>query len=74
MVEHWKHSGPPVYMSVASYLGMVKPRSKTGGAPKNTSHPVTQSARSGANAEEISKYGNLEELAAMFGETGGVIQ
>lgn len=24
MVEHWKTSGPPVYMAVAGYLGLIK--------------------------------------------------
>lgn len=24
MVEHWKLNGPPVYMAVAGYLGLIK--------------------------------------------------
>lgn len=24
MVEHWKTNGPPVYMAVAGYLGLIK--------------------------------------------------
>lgn len=32
MVEHWKHNGPPVYMSVAGYLGLIKPASQRPGA------------------------------------------
>lgn len=28
MQDHWKYSGPPVYMSVAGYLGLIKDRPK----------------------------------------------
>lgn len=55
MVRHWKHNGPPVYMAVAGYLGLIK---------EDKDIPKTD--------EE--KYGNLEELAAMFEQSGGVIQ
>lgn len=27
MQDHWLHNGPPVYMSVAGYLGLIKKRS-----------------------------------------------
>lgn len=26
MQEHWKYDGPPVYIAVAAYLGMIKKR------------------------------------------------
>jgi len=32
MIEHWKRHGPPVYMSVAGYLGLIKEETK--GKPK----------------------------------------
>lgn len=25
MLEHWKLNGPPVYIAVAGYLGLIKP-------------------------------------------------
>jgi len=28
MQDHWKYNGPPVYMAVAHYLGMVHERPK----------------------------------------------
>lgn len=24
MIEHWRQNGPPVYMAVAGYLGLIK--------------------------------------------------
>jgi hypothetical protein len=30
MIKHWKTNGPPVYMAVAGYLGLIKPEAKTG--------------------------------------------
>lgn len=56
MLKHWKENGPPVYMAVAGYLGLIKPAAKR------------------ENASEEEKYGNLEELEAMFAGSGGVIQ
>lgn len=32
MVDHWKHNGPPVYMAVAGYLGLIKPEKERPGA------------------------------------------
>ncbi len=61
MQDHWDQFGPPVYISVASYLGLNKSGDKTARAPNGD----------GKSDEE--KYGNLEELAAMFGDSGGVI-
>lgn len=62
MVEHWKEHGPPVYRSVAAYLQM------TGKGGAGDAAPTT------SREAKDSRYGNLEELAAMFGDTGGVIQ
>ncbi len=31
MVKHWEESGPPVYMSVAGYLGLIKDGKKSYG-------------------------------------------
>lgn len=57
MLDHWEEFGPPVYITAAAYLGLGK-----SGGPDG---------KSGQTDEE--KYGNLEELAAMFQGTGGVI-
>lgn len=50
MLTHWGKYGPPVYMSVAGYLGLIKEDKKAS-----------------------KEYGSLDELAAMFGSTGGEI-
>jgi hypothetical protein len=55
MVEHWQANGPPVYMAVAGYLGLIKTTGRKGQTDKE-------------------RYGNLEELAAMFQSSGGMIQ
>ncbi len=57
-------NGPPVYMSVAGYMGLIKKQSSP-----NPSGPPPSSSRE----REEQKYGNLEELEAMFSSTGGVI-
>lgn len=35
MVDWWEQNGPPVYISAASYLGLVKPKKKGSQAPGN---------------------------------------
>ena len=57
MLDWWEQNGPPVYMSVAAYLGLYD--------KKKTSQK--KSAKSG-------KSGDLNQLAAMFAGTGGMIQ
>lgn len=32
MLDHWLEKGPPVYISVASYLGLIKPKSENKGS------------------------------------------
>lgn len=61
MQDHWEEFGPPVYISAASYLGLNKPDGK-------------KSSPNGTGKSDEDKYGNLDELAAMFGDTGGMIQ
>lgn len=63
MVDHWTENGPPVYMAVAGYLGLIKEKKK-GDKPSG----------SGNSSNDAKRYGNLEELAAMFNGTGGMIQ
>jgi hypothetical protein len=29
MVEFWSENGPPVYVSAAAYLGLIKPKKKS---------------------------------------------
>lgn len=65
MVDHWEAFGPPVYMPVASYFGLNKGRKAD--VPKDT--PEVSAGT--ASQEDVEKYGNLNELAAMFGS--GVI-
>lgn len=36
MVEHWKQNGPPVYMAVAGYLGLIKTDGKASSTKKDT--------------------------------------
>lgn len=67
MVDHWEAYGPPVYMSVASYLGLNK------GSKQDKDLDVPKVSSGSATEEEIAKYGNLNELAALFGGTGGQI-
>lgn len=67
MVDHWEAYGPPVYMAVASYLGLNK------GTKKDSSLDVPKVSAGTATEEEVSKYGNLNELAALFGGSGGRI-
>lgn len=57
MVDHWKKNGPPVYISVALYLGLNKP-----GKSAPHSGPPTEA-----------EVGDLSELEAMFSGNGGVI-
>lgn len=65
MVDHWEAYGPPVYMTVASYFGLNS-------GSKKPDLAVPQVSSGSATPEDIEKYGNLNELAAMFGS--GVIQ
>lgn len=67
MCDHWEAYGPPVYMSVASYLGLNK------GKKKDNALEVPNVPAGTATEEEIAKYGNLNELAALFGGSGGQI-
>lgn len=62
MVDWWKENGVPVYMAVSGYLGLIKPKS---GGTKGSGSSGTGSG---------GDYGNLEDLARMFGDTGGLIQ
>lgn len=67
MVDHWEAYGPPVYISVASYFGLNKGKKKT------ADNQMPQVSAGSATEEEIEKYGNLNELAALFGGSGGQI-
>ena len=63
MVEHWQRSGLPTYMAVSGYLGLIKP-------DKDAPAVVNRDAAPGSDE---AKYGNLDELAAMFADSGGMI-
>lgn len=62
MQDHWEAFGPPVYIPVASYFGLNK------GKRKQKANPM------GRQPDGKYETGNLEELAALFGASGGVIQ
>lgn len=51
MLDHWELNGPPVYIAVAAYLGLIKEDKKSS-----------------------KDYGDLDDLAAMFAGSGGMIQ
>jgi hypothetical protein len=36
MVEFWSENGPPVYVSAAAYLGLIKPKRKKSSSGKPT--------------------------------------
>lgn len=60
MQKHWRRNGPPVYLSVAAYLGF-KPEKET---KKTERTPETE-------AERLKGF---EELFNSFAGTGGFIQ
>lgn len=45
MQDHWAHFGPPVYIAVAAYMKLVKPRKKRRGPPAPPGGP--QAAKDG---------------------------
>lgn len=67
MLDHWEDFGPPVYISAAAYLGLTKKRSSSTPDQDDKTENVERS-------DDEKKYGNLNELAAMFSGSGGVIQ
>lgn len=62
MQDHWEYNGPPVYMAVAGYLGLIKKK------PKMITKVIE------GKTVKTRDPGNLDELMAMFGPTGGIIQ
>lgn len=65
MQQHWLEWGPPVYMSVAAYMGLMKkPRS---GNPSDDGGGQSLKADSEENLQ------NLEKLFSEFSGAGGVI-
>lgn len=61
MTDHWKKFGPPVYISVAGYLGLTG-KNKTGSKPQ----PGNPFGKTG-------ETGDLEDLANFLSGTGGVL-
>lgn len=60
MQDHWEHNGPPVYIAVAGYLGLIKKRPKTIRIDKKT------------GGQEMT--GNWDDLFSQFSAAGGIIQ
>lgn len=66
MVDHWEKNGPPVYIAVAGYLGLIGTKDgkkPTGGDAPKASKPI------GSNGEK----GNLNDLAALLSGSGGIL-
>jgi len=59
MQDHWTTHGPPVYLSVAGYLGLIKKKKPKGKGQGQPSQKMT---------------GSWDDLERMFSQTGGVIQ
>lgn len=68
MHRHWEKFGPPAYMAVAGYLGLIKLEDDT--PTKGTTGPKVASVNP-ENKETMTR-GTMKDLAAMFGK--GVIQ
>jgi len=60
MVEWWEHDGPPVAVSVAGYLGLLKPRTKVKKIVDEATGKVTT----------VKETGDLNELLKMAGPGG----
>lgn len=60
MQDHWEHNGPPVYISVAGYLGLIKKRK-----------PATKVNKTTGKQEMT---GNWDDLFSQFSAAGGIIQ
>jgi hypothetical protein len=56
MVEFWSENGPPVYVSAAAYLGLIKPKKKR--------------SSQGKPAKEGHRGDDLNELLKMAGPGG----
>jgi hypothetical protein len=57
MKDHWAEFGPPAYVAIAMYMGLIKPGQK----------------RKNFQGDKKEEPGNFDELIAMFANTGGVI-
>ncbi|USN16578.1 hypothetical protein POLEWNIK_00520 [Brevundimonas phage vB_BpoS-Polewnik] len=60
MQDHWLHNGPPTYMSVAGYLGLIKKRPSATKIDKVT------------GKQEMT--GNWDDLFSQFTAAGGTVQ
>jgi hypothetical protein len=60
MAKNWEENGPPVYIAVAAYLGMVGKKTKKKAAPVTANIPEDENAR------------NLMALAQEFASSGGI--
>ena len=58
MQDHWTKYGPPVYIAVAGYLGLVKPEQKKAEPP--------------VDASSDANFQALEALERQLSGTGGV--
>lgn len=61
MLSWWEDNGPPVYISVASYLGLNKPKDKKKPRAKQV------------DADSSDNEANLENLVRMFSGSNGDI-
>lgn len=61
MQDHWEHNGPPVYIAVAGYLGLIKKRK-----------PTVKKIDKTTGLQEMT--GNWDDLYSQFSAAGGIIQ
>ncbi len=66
MVIHWEKNGPPVYIAVAGYLGLIG--TKDGKKPTGDSKP-----QSGRPIGSTGEKGNLNDLASLLSGSGGIL-
>jgi hypothetical protein len=62
MIDHWAEQGPPVYVSVAAYLGF---------SGKKAEPPVKVVDGKPVKTTTSTKTGDLNQLASMFAKSGG---
>lgn len=62
MLSHWEKNGPPVYVAVAGYLGLI--------ATEDKKKPSESSSKPIGNSGE---KGDLNDLARMLSGSGGIL-
>jgi hypothetical protein len=66
MVDHWEKFGPPVYIAVAGYLGLIGKKDGKKGS-SNEARPANKPIGTKGDV------GNLNDLAQLLSGSGGVL-